>query len=1263
MLAGLGVGEIAAAAKKPLPKPLRALLITGGCCHDYVKQKDILKQGLERRLNIKIDHAHSANKSTKPPIAIYGNPDYAKGYDIVIHDECSAGISDPKVIAGVLAPHRKGVPGVNLHCAMHSYRFGNFRAPVKLKDDNAKWFEYIGLQSTGHGPQRPIDIKFENNVPFLTKGVKNWTTQNEELYNNIQVLPTATVVARGEQGKAKAVVAWTNDYHGARVFSTSLGHNNVTVADARYLNLIARGILWATKKEDWPIAEPKNESFDLNSKPTPQSQKKNKTVASVPKNAATKAKVRASSEETNKNNFAKNAVDGNPATRWCAAGGAAGQWLEIELAKAVDIQNIRILWEKNNAAYRYTVEASPDGKAWKTVVDRSKNKEVKQITPHKVDAKGAKFFKITFQGSTPAYWGSLWEFEAHAGPLPELPRKVMKAAENGSNNAASGINGVKVPEGFRVSLFAAPPTVNYPVCLTAAATGELFVGIDEQGSLGKEKGRGRVVRCIDTDGDGKADKVNTFAKMDHPRGLIYDNGKLWVLHPPFLTLYEDTNGDGVADKEKRLIEGISTDYVSKRGADHTTNGIRMGIDGWIYIAVGDFGFTKAVGADGRVLSRRGGGIVRIRPDGTDMEIYCWGLRNILDACIDPYLNIFTRDNTNDGGGWNVRFSHIMQSAEYGYPSWYKNFAGEIFPTLKDYGGGSGCGGMFYHDTRWPKPFSHAVYTCDWGRSAVFLHNPPANGATFDTHQETFLTIPRPTDIDVDASGRMYVASWHGGKFAYSGPNVGFVVQVVPESFKPEPFPDVTKIDDAALFDLLVGPSQQQNLHAQFELKRRGTSAARTAKLNTLAGDKAVPLAGRVAAIFTLKQLNGAKAQNDLLKLAANADVTEFALRALTDRKGELKDLKNDIFVSALDSKNPRLRAQALISLGRLGDASAAAAILPLAAAPKLEKAAAHNEPNPAGVLPHLATRTLVALKPVDTLLGALDGTHGTTALGVLKYIHDDKVVTTLNARAAKNPDPATLATLVRLYHREGGYTEGWWGTRPDTSGPYFAREKWSGSPAIEAGLKTALAKAPKPTVDGVKAQLARHKVSIAGLPSGTAVAVKEPNVPFKIPAPTGNPKNFNIALGDKIATARALKAKGNVARGKRLFTSQACISCHTTAAGQTPKGPHLVDIGTRYKPTEIIQSILQPGAVIAQGFDTYLFTTKDKESHVGFITNESADTISIRTAVGVAVNLAAKQTVKRQKLPVSSMPPGLAAALTPDQLADLLAYLQTLKSN
>ncbi len=255
-------------------KPLRALLVTGGCCHDYAKQKDILKQGLERRLNIIIDHAHSDDKSTNPPLPIFGKPNYAKGYDVVIHDECAADMKNPEIIAGVIAPHLKGIPGVNLHCAMHSYRFGDYRKPVKLGAANAKWFEYIGLQSTGHGPQQPIEIKFENNVPFITKGLENWTTQREELYNNIAVFPKAKIVARGIQGNRKAVVAWTNDFDGTRVFSTSIGHNNVTVADPRYLNLVARGLLWAVEREDMKVVMPKNESFDLNSKPKATSAKK-----------------------------------------------------------------------------------------------------------------------------------------------------------------------------------------------------------------------------------------------------------------------------------------------------------------------------------------------------------------------------------------------------------------------------------------------------------------------------------------------------------------------------------------------------------------------------------------------------------------------------------------------------------------------------------------------------------------------------------------------------------------------------------------------------------------------------------------------------------------------------------------------------------------------------------------------------------------------------------------------------------------------------
>src|SRR5476651_516794 len=75
-------------------KPLKVLLISGGCCHDYAKQKEILKTGLEARANVVVDEVYSGDKTDAPPIPmIYGNPEYAKGYDCIIHDECTSRIS------------------------------------------------------------------------------------------------------------------------------------------------------------------------------------------------------------------------------------------------------------------------------------------------------------------------------------------------------------------------------------------------------------------------------------------------------------------------------------------------------------------------------------------------------------------------------------------------------------------------------------------------------------------------------------------------------------------------------------------------------------------------------------------------------------------------------------------------------------------------------------------------------------------------------------------------------------------------------------------------------------------------------------------------------------------------------------------------------------------------------------------------------------------------------------------------------------------
>ena len=117
-----------------------------------------------------------------------------------------------------------------------------------------------------------------------------------------------------------------------------------------------------------------------------------------------------------------------------------------------------------------------------------------------------------------------------------------------------------------------------------------------------------------------------------------------------------------------------------------------------------------------------GGIVRVRPDGTDLEIFATGLRNPFDIGIDPFMNLFTRDNDdNRAGGWDIRVSHLMQSAYYGYSQHYANFPDEIMPPLGQFGGGSGTGNLFLQDERWPEKYRNVLLTGDWGRSEVYRH--------------------------------------------------------------------------------------------------------------------------------------------------------------------------------------------------------------------------------------------------------------------------------------------------------------------------------------------------------------------------------------------------------------------------------------------------------------------------------------------------------------------------------------------------------------
>jgi type 1 glutamine amidotransferase len=234
-------------------KPIRALLVIGGCCHEYDKQKQLITEGISARANVQWVIAYDPDTGTKHLNPIYDNEDWAKGFDVIVHDECCSDVKDQKIIERILKPHRDGLPAVLLHCGMHCYRSEGF---PKL----TPWFEFSGLITTGHGPQAPIDITFTDKESPITKGMEDWRTVNEELYNNLtgKLQETAQPLARGKQtfkskdGKetsTETIVVWTNKYNGkTNVFGTTLGHNTATVADKRYLDLVTRGLLWSVGK-------------------------------------------------------------------------------------------------------------------------------------------------------------------------------------------------------------------------------------------------------------------------------------------------------------------------------------------------------------------------------------------------------------------------------------------------------------------------------------------------------------------------------------------------------------------------------------------------------------------------------------------------------------------------------------------------------------------------------------------------------------------------------------------------------------------------------------------------------------------------------------------------------------------------------------------------------------------------------------------------------------------------------------------------------
>lgn len=501
-----------------------------------------------------------------------------------------------------------------------------------------------------------------------------------------------------------------------------------------------------------------------------------------------------------------------------------------------------------------------------------------------------------------------------------------------------------VPDGFKATLFACDPLVEYPsVIAIGPKVGTLFVAHDYVTGLGIEIVKRDEVRILsDADNDGYADKSQIYAGgFNSIQGLAHLGGTVFVMHAPLLTALRDTDGDGVADDRRDLLNGLGLPPEENSNRLHCANGVVVGHDGWLYLALGDRG-CDVERAEGDRLTFHAGGILRCRTDGRDLHVFATGMRNIYDIALDEELNVFVRDNENDGGDFMIRVCHSFHGADHGYPYLYRERPTEAMRPLADLRRGSSAGGTAYLESAFPKEYRESLFFCEWGR-AVVRYGKSRSDASFETIAETDFaagapTDPygfKPTDLVVDYDGSMLISDWCDGQRPKRGRGRIYRISAADAKAQSE-ISITTETGGDELIALLNSKSHHLRHAAQKAIEKRiqlddqaGYKLLKS--LQQSMQNQSMTTLGRLHGVWIIAHTSGESSIVKLLKIARNdADprVRAQAVRAVADltdpvlvrhrlsvERGDPR-LARSIADLAADG-DPRVVLEVLIALGRL----------------------------------------------------------------------------------------------------------------------------------------------------------------------------------------------------------------------------------------------------------------------------------------------------------------------------------------------------------
>jgi len=356
------------------------------------------------------------------------------------------------------------------------------------------------------------------------------------------------------------------------------------------------------------------------------------------------------------------------------------------------------------------------------------------------------------------------------------------------------------PEGFRVELFASEPLlVGKPLAFCFDADGAVFVAesVDYPNDLVEPAaedpaaavaGHDRIVKLVDTDGDGRADRREVFAaSLSIPTSMLAHDGGLIVTQAPHTLYLKDTDGDGRADLRKILFTGWGT------GDTHAgPSSLAWGLDGWVYGMVGYSGFSGTVGGEKHHLSK---GFFRFAPDGSWFE----ALRS-------------TNNNS-----WGFGFSEeglVFGSTANGNPSEHMPLANRVYERVRGWsattlggiagspemelaprasGDGSVAIRQVDHHGRFTAAAGHRLYTARaypkeyWNRTA-FVCEPTGHivatfavepqGAGFTSRMAWDLVASddewtAPVAAEVGPDGQVWVIDWYNFIVQHNPTPAGF----------------------------------------------------------------------------------------------------------------------------------------------------------------------------------------------------------------------------------------------------------------------------------------------------------------------------------------------------------------------------------------------------------------------------------------------------------------------------------------------------------